>query len=113
MQMEHKQKVSPVAAEKPGPFAILVDEFVDDIRRRIRAIDCLIETPQAHWSFDPNALPTNDAEKLVAIKREVEQTFNTVFSNHRRSRNPKTHGPHGVAPQSKPSGPRTASRSVA
>jgi len=110
--MEHNQNMPPVAAENPGPLAVLVDEFVADIRRRVRAIDCLIETPQPHWSFDPNALPTDNAEKLVAIKREVEQTFNTVFSNHRRSRNPKTHGAHGAAPQPKPGGPRTVSRSV-
>ena len=71
---------------------VLVDEFVSDIRRRARAVECLLEPRRPPWSFDPDALPTDDAEKLVAIKREVEQTFNAIFSDRPRSRRPSGSG---------------------
>ncbi len=80
---------TPVAPEATfTSMRVLVDEFVSDIRRRARAVECLLEPRQPPWSFDPDALPTDDAERLVAIKREVEKTFNAIFSDRPRGRGP-------------------------
>lgn len=73
---------SPTPAE---PLRPLVDEFVGDIRRRARAVECLLKPRRPPWSFDLELLPVDDAERLVAIKREVERTFNTIFADRPRA----------------------------
>lgn len=67
-------------------LGMLVDEFAADIRRRARAVECLLQPKRPPWNFDPDALPTGDARQLVAIKREVEKTFNAIFSDRPRAR---------------------------
>jgi len=79
----------PVASEAQSTSVhVLVDELTSDIRRRARAVECLLEPRRPLWSFDLDALPLDDAERLVAIKREVEKTFNAIFSDRPRSRGP-------------------------
>jgi hypothetical protein len=68
----------------------LIDEFVSDIRRRARAVEYLLQPRRPAWSFNPDALPTDDAEKLVAIKHEVDKTFNAAFTNRPRGRRSAT-----------------------
>jgi hypothetical protein len=65
---------------------ILISEFVTDIRRRARAVECLIAPKSPSWTFDVDQLPTTDAGRLVAIKREVDRTFGAVFSDSPRAR---------------------------
>lgn len=76
----------PAAEAQPDSVHVLVDEFASDIRRRARAVECLLEPRRPPWSFDPDALPVDDAVRLVAIKREVEKTFNAIFSDRPRGR---------------------------
>ncbi len=68
-------------------LGLLVTEFVTDIRRRARAVECLMSPKSPAWSFDVDQLPADDAGQLVAIKREVDRTFSAVFTDTPRARN--------------------------
>ncbi len=65
----------------------LIAEFLTDIRRRARAVECLLNPRRPEWTFDPDDLPVDDAERLISIKREVERVFDSVFAATPRSRN--------------------------
>jgi len=81
---------SPAGGVQNAAPRALIDEFASDIRRRARAVEYLLEPRRPAWSFDPDALPTDDADRLVAIKREVDKTFNAVFTSRPRGRRPAT-----------------------
>lgn len=84
--MKPNTNTPPALEAQSTSVHMLVDEFASDIRRRARAVECLLEPRRPAWSFDLDALPIDNAERLVAIKREVEKTFNAIFSNRPRSR---------------------------
>ncbi|MFC1476006.1 hypothetical protein ACFLQW_03290 [Candidatus Zixiibacteriota bacterium] len=84
--MQQKAVAKATGAVDSGAVGILIDEFAADIRRRARAVECLLKPQRPPWDFDPDALPTDNARQLVAIKQEVEKTFNQIFSDRPRSR---------------------------
>ena len=65
----------------------IITEFISDIRRRARAVECLLNPRRPDWTFDSENLPADDVERLIAIKREVERVFDSVFIAAPRSRN--------------------------
>ncbi len=77
---------------KADDVGLLMAEFVTDIRRRARAVECLMSPKSPAWSFDVDQLPTDDAGQLLAIKREVDRTFSAVFTDSPRAR---LHNPGG------------------
>ncbi len=84
--MKQNSITSSTGGADDGALGILIDEFAADIRRRARAVECLLKPKSPPWDFDPDALPTDNARQLVAIKREVEKTFNAIFSDRPRAR---------------------------
>jgi hypothetical protein len=111
--MEQERDRAEIQEATSRPFDVLIDEFVADIRRRVKAVERLIEPRRHSWSFDPDALPRDDAEKLVIIKREVENIFNSVFSSRRRSRGPNVCGSRHAASMPTSARPRGGSRPAA